>query len=243
VQIAILLQIIIKVGKGETMSKIIDTLADAIGYVNSLYEVDSSAPSAGEEDYIVWTALLNIAKNLWESEEGVLWNELFVKLEDAATGDKTTDSTNSYTCPTDFIFPASAYVWLGSGNVKTAYQVIDIKNIQLYENNGENWCYFIGGASPTLEFNPNLTMTTGETISYNYYKHATKLTTGTDKLEMSDPMAAVFYAVGELKKEEGDSSALQVLTQKIEAMKTKNVMPTWLQEDSLLSKTESGWGV
>ena len=225
------------------MAKIVDTLSDAITFINSLYEVDSEEPASGEEDYLVWTSLLNVAKNLWEQEEGVLWRELFVKLEDAATGDKTTDGTTSYTCPTDFIFSASAYVWVGTGTSKTPYKVMRVEDLQIYENNSGNWCYFIGGASPTLEFNPNLTMDTGSTISYNYYKHATKLTTGTDKLEMSDPMAAVYYVVGELKKEEGDSSALQVFTQKIDAMATKNSMPTWLMDDNLFDKTESGFGV
>lgn len=220
------------------MAKIIDTLADAINYINTIYELDSTAPTAGEEDYEVWTSMLNIAKNLWENEEGVLWKELFVKLEDASSGDKTTDGTTSYTCPTDFVFPASAFVWVGT----TAYKVIRIEDLQLLEDDSGEWCYFVGGTSPTLEFNKNLSMTTGDTISYNYYKHASKLTTGTDKMEMSDPMAAVYYVVGELKKEEGDSSALQVYSQKIEAMKTKNHMPTWLMDNSLLDKTETGFG-
>ena len=154
------------------MAKIIDTLTDAIGMINTLYEFDSTPPTSSDEDYDVWTALLNAAKNLWESEEGVLWQELFVKLEDASTGDKTTDGTTTYDCPTDFIFPASAYVWLGAGTNKQAYKIINIEKLQLYENNSERWCYFIKGASPKLEFNPNLTMDTGTTINYNYYKLA-----------------------------------------------------------------------
>jgi hypothetical protein len=221
------------------MAKICDTLSDCINYINFLYEVDSTAPTAGDEDYTVWTGLLNVAKNLWENEEGVLWRELFVKLADAATGDKTTDGTTSYTCPTDFVFPASAYVWIGT----VPYKVIKIEDLQLYENDTGEWCYFVTGASPTLEFNPNLTMDTGSTISYNYYKYATKLTTGTDKIEMSDPMAAVMFVVGELKKEEGDASALEVYTQKVKAMATKNEMPTWLQDNDLLNPTETGFGV
>ena len=225
------------------MSAIISTLDDAISYINSLYEFDSEVPTPGDEDFTVWTALLNIAKNIWATEEGVLWAELFVKLSDAATGDKTTSAGDySYACPTDFDFHASAYVWLGSGNNKTPYKVISIEKLQLYENDGGNWCYFIRGASPSLNFNPSLSIPASQTISYNYYKFASKLTTGADRLEMSDPMAAVFYAVGELKKEEGDSSALQVLSQKIEGMKTKNRMPTWLQTDDVFDGAETGWG-
>lgn len=225
------------------MAKVISDLDDAIGYINSLYEIDSTAPSEGDEDYTVWTNLINIAIDLWENEEGVLWRELFVKLEDATDGDTTTDGTTSYSVPTDFRFPASGYVWVGSGTGKTAYKVIDQKDIQAYENNSENWCYFLLDGTPTLEFNPNLTMTTGDTISYNYYKNASSVSTGADTFDMSDPMFVVYYVVGELKKEEGDTSLLSVATQKLEAMKTKNEMVPWLQDDSFISNTEEGFGV
>jgi len=226
------------------MAKVITDLDDFIDYLNTLLELDSSAPSSGDENFTVWTALANIAIDLWENEEGMLWEELFVKLADAADGDTTTSAaTHSYTCPTDFKFPASGWVWLGSGTNKTALKVIKKREIQLYENSTERWCYFSGGSSPTLELNPNLTITAGYTISYNYYKNATKLTTGSSEFEMSDPMFAVYYALSELKKEEGDTSAASIATQKLEAMKTKNEMPAWFQEDNLMNKTEDGFGV
>lgn len=223
------------------MAQVISTLADFIGYVNSLYELDSTAPSSGDEDYTVWTALANVAVNLWENEEGMLWNELFVKLVDAADGDKTTVAdTFSYDLPTDFRFPASGFVWLGSGTNKSVLKVIKREEIQLYENDTSHWCYFTGS---TLELNPNLTVEGDYTISYGYYKYATKLTTSTDTFEMSDPMFAVYYALAELKKEEGDTSAAVIATQKLEAMRTKNMMPTWYQEDSLQNKVSEGFGL
>lgn len=223
------------------MAQVIVDLDDFISYLNTLLEMDSSAPSSGDEDYTVWTALANIAVDLWENEEGVLWEELFVKLADASDGNKTTSAaTNSYTCPTDFRFPASGFVWLGSGTNKTALKVIKQAEIQLYENNTSRWCYFTRGSSPTLEINPNLTITAGYTISYNYYKYATKLSSGSDEFEMSDPMFAVYYAFSEIDKE--DETAPAISSQKLEGMKTKNEMPAWLQEDSLMNKTEDGFG-
>lgn len=211
------------------MAQVISTLSDAIDYINTLYEGDSTAPSSGEEDYEVWTAFINLAVNLWEREEGVMWRELFVKLADAGSGDTTTTAGDySYAVPTDFRFPASGYVWLGSGTNKTAYKVIDQKDLQLYENNSDNWCYFLLDKTPTLEFNPNCQIPNGETISYTYYKWATKLTTGSDTFEMSDPMFAVYYTISELKKEEGDTSALTIATQKLEAMRVRNMQtPDW----------------
>ena len=56
------------------MAKVISTLSDAITYINSLYDLDATAPTAGDEDYTVWTSLVNAAINLWETEEGVLWD-------------------------------------------------------------------------------------------------------------------------------------------------------------------------
>lgn len=223
------------------MARVISTLDDAITYLNSLFESDSSAPSSGEEDYTVWTSLLNIAINIWENEEGVLWKDLFIKLADSADGDKTTSAADhSYALPALFQFPASAYVWMGAGNQKVAYKVIPIEQVQLLENNSDRWCYF---TETTLEFNPNLTISGGDTISYNFYKFATKLTTGSDTFEMSDPFFAVYYALSELKKDEGDTSALTIATQKLEAMKVKNIQPSWYQDSSLNDGMGEAFGV
>lgn len=226
------------------MAKVVSTLSDAITYLNTLFESDSSAPTSGEEDYTVWTSLLNAGINIWENEEGILWKELFSKLSDAADGDKTTvASTYSYDCPTLFQFPASAYVWLGTGNQKVSYEVITQERAQLLENNQDRWCYFLMDKTPTLEFNPNLTIDADQTISYNYYKFASKLTTGTDTFDMADPFFAIYYALSELKKDEGDTSALTIATQKLEAMKTRNVMPVWFQGDSLIDGMGDGFGI
>uniref|UniRef100_A0A6M3IGL7 Uncharacterized protein n=1 Tax=viral metagenome TaxID=1070528 RepID=A0A6M3IGL7_9ZZZZ len=226
------------------MAKIISDLDDSIDFINTLLELDSTAPSEGDEDYTVWMNLLNVAVNLWEWEEGMLWKELYVQLSDAADGDKTTEAdTYEYDCPTDFRFPNSSFVWLGTGTNKTAYKVIDITDLQLYENNKGNWCYFIVGATSTLNFNPNLTVEAGDTISYNYYKDATALTTGADTFDMADPMFAVYYALAELTKEEGNAEALNIAAQKLEAMKTKNVMPYPNQQATSLNPVGEGFGV
>jgi hypothetical protein len=223
------------------MAKVIPDLDSAISYINFIYNASSSPPTSGDEDYLVWTGLINLSVNVWESEEGILWNELFVKLADASDGDKTTNGSNSYDCPTLFSFPACGYVWLGTGTNKTAYKVIKQEEKQLYENDSSNWCYFLMDSTPTLEFNPNLIITSGQTINYEYYKKATKLSAGADTFEMSDPMFAVYYALSELKKEEGNQSEVAMATQKLDAMKTKNIMPSFFQEDSLNKNLNSGF--
>lgn len=215
------------------MAKVISNVDDAIDLLNVLYEGDSTPPSSGEEDYAVWLSLLNAAVNIWENEEGTLWRELFVKLADAADGDDTTTSGDySYATPTDFRFPASGYVWLGTGTNKTAYKVLRQEDVQLHENDSSNWCYFLLDTTPTLEFNPNCQIPNGSTINYNYYKNATALTTGSSTFEMSDPAFAIYYALSELKKEEGDTTSLSVAEQKLESMKTRNGTPVEWQEVS-----------
>lgn len=224
------------------MAKVIADVDDAIELINTLYEGDDDVPTSGEEDYTIWLSLLNVAVTLWESEEGVLWEELFVKLDDAADGDKTASADDfSYDCPTDFVFQASGYVWIGDNTNKTPYKVIKREEVQLRENDSENWCYFIRGGSPTLEFNPNCDVVAG-TIRYNYYKHATKLTSGSDTFEMSDPMFAIAFAVNELRRDEGDSSMGSIASQVLEAMKVKNVMPTWFQDGGIDHQPGVGFG-
>lgn len=226
------------------MAKVISTLDDAVQKLNSLYEGDSTPPEEGSEDYVVWTDLLNLGINIWENEEGMLWRELYVKLEDAPDGDKTTTASDySYSVPTLFSFPSSKYVWLGSGSNKIPFKVIDPKDVQLYENDSSNWCYFLQDGTPTLEFNPNCTLPEGATINYNYYKTASAVEDGTDTFEMKDPMFAVYYALSELKKEEGDTSALTIATQKLDAMKTKNMMGTDWGGDDFMPRVGNGMGI
>lgn len=211
--------------------------------VAAMYDSTSTEPESGEEDYAVRTYLANLAVNVWENEEGMLWNELFVKVADASDGDRTTSANDtSYTVPTDFRFPASGFVWLGSGTSKVPYQIIKQEDVQLYENDRGNWCYFLLDGSPTLEFNPNLTITGSQTISYLYYKKASKLTSGSSSFEMADPMFAVYFALAELKKEEGNNMELQMAQQKLNAMKSKNEMTGWHQVDQLSNKVETGFG-
>jgi len=219
------------------MAKVLTDLDDAISHINTILELDSTAPTSGDEDYTVWMNLCNIAIDLWEHEEGILWKELFVELADAADGDKTTVAGQTqYDVPTDFKFLNSGFVWVDD----VPFPVIRIEDLQLYDQNTSNWCYF---TKTHLEFNPNLTVEAGGTIKYNYYKNATALTTGTDTFEMSDPMFAVYFAVSELTKEEGNAETLNIAMQKLEAMKVRNEAPAYYQDNSMMNPVRDGFGI
>lgn len=224
------------------MARIVNTLDDAIKKLNTLYNSSSTPPIAGSEDYLIWADLFNTAINIWENEEGMTWQQLFTNLSKASDGDKVTTTSNSYVLPSDFNFPNSAYIYLGNGVNKTPYKVIKPQDIQLYANDTSNWCYFLLDSSPTLEFNPNLTMTAGQTISYNYYKYASAVSTGTDKFDMSDPGYCIYYALSELKKEEGDATALPIANQKLEAMRTKDFMTAQFQDNTTQNPIQDGFG-
>lgn len=224
------------------MSRVIVSLSDAIKKLNTLYNTSSTPPNPGDEDYLVWTDLLSTGITNWEAEEGMLWRQLFTRLADAVDGDKVTTTATTYACPALFKFPNSAYVWLGSGDQRTAFKVMKQEEIQLLENDNGNWCYFLLGATPTLVFNPNLKMTAGATIDYNYYKYANDVTTGTDKFEMSDPMYAVYYALSELKKDEGDTTAYTMMLIKMENMKTLNYMTADYQQNDTTTPVGNGFG-
>jgi len=219
------------------MAKVISNLTNAIASINTLLELDSTPPTSGDEDYSVWTNLINVAVNIWENEEGVLWKELFCELADASDGGKTTVAGQyAYSVPTNFKSLNSGIVWVDDA----PFQVIKIEDKQLYDQNLGDWCYF---TDTNLEFNPNLTITAGGTIKYNYYKDATALTTGTSTFEMSDPMFAVYYALAELTKEEGNQEALNIAMQKLEAMKTRNESTAYHQDNSVISPVGEGFGV
>ena len=194
--------------------------------INMLYESDSTAPTAGDEDYTVWTGLINSAVSVWEGEEGMMWNELYKTLTGAADGDKTTTAGDySYACPTNMSIPPS-FVRTINGGLSTYFPVIQVGKVQLLDDVGNNWCYFTGDPNTgyTLHFCPDVTLTTGDTIEYDYYANATKLSSATDKFEMNDPMFAVYWALAELKKEEGNSFEVQMASNKMKSMKTKNIM-------------------
>jgi hypothetical protein len=222
------------------MAQVCKNLTDCVKHLNTLYNSSSTPPNAGEEDYLIWTDLINIAVDNWEGEEGMMWKELFKTLAAASDGDKVTTTTTSYALPTNFNFPNSAYVWLGDGTNRTPYKVIRIEEVGLYPNDIGKWCYF---TTSTLEFNPNLSISAGQTISYNYYAHATAVSAGADVLEMSSPMYAVYYALSELKKEEGDISAAALANGNMEAMKTQNFMTADFQSNDTKNPIGSGFGL
>jgi hypothetical protein len=227
------------------------TLAEFQINLHRKYQGDNSTPTAGTEDYIVRTSLLEEAINVWAGEDGILWNELWTTLADAADGDKTVvASTLDYDCPTDFTFLGS---WVRTTNADgghTYYQVVAPHIAQAYLNQPVKMCYVTGNTSAGFVLHFIQQPTEGETINYPYYKTPSIPSGSTDVIEMSDPWFCIYYALSTLQQNdgEGDKASLNLsLAQgRLSTMRVKILMLPWNQPDQIhdydFFTTNTGFG-
>jgi len=223
-------------------------LSECLQKIHILVEGNTNYPGTSEDSYLTRLQRVQIAVQNWENEEGVLWNELFVSLADASDGDKTaSDGTAEYSAPTDFKFPLGYLRLVDSSSNSTYYKLVKPGDVQLYDNSDAKIWYVTGNASTgyTIHIKPTPGSTEdGYTIQYEYYKAATIPSDPTDVLEMSDPLYVVYWAAAEELKEENPALAdyyTQVALNKLNAMKLRNDVPTWWEEQGM-QDVYSGFG-
>jgi len=56
-------------------------------------------------------------------------------------------------------------------------------------------------------------------------------------------MFAVYFAVAQLTKEEGNAEVLNIAMQKLEAMKVRNEAPAYYQDNSMMNPVADGFGI
>lgn len=224
------------------------TLNSIQAAIHALYEGDTDTPTSGDDDYTLRTSIVNAGINRWEHEEGVLWNELWVSLDDAVDGTKTTSAaTYSYSCPTDFRFPGGYVRLVDSNSQSTYFSVIPVEKAQLYDNENKNICWFTGNPQDGYKVNFLDTQTASQTISYEYYKTADTLSSSTDVPEMVDPYFLVYFAVSRLFELDGQfpssTKAFQEAEARLSQMKVRNMQSTWYQDARVEDwSTEQGVG-
>lgn len=185
------------------------TESEIIDQIYSAYETDNTTWSSTSAEYLTARRLCKAAILRWEYLEGTRWNELYSILTDASDGTKTTtNGTSSYGCPTNMHYPPQpdSYVRLvDSGGGKTFLTVVSLSKVEQLGSSTDHFCYFTGNPKDgfTLKINPNISLTTGNTINYEYWKNATYFTTTTSTTEMSNPFFIVHYVLWRLYKSDG----------------------------------------
>jgi len=217
------------------------TLENWQDYLHTLYQGDDSTPSEGSTDWDSRLILLKASIALWNSEKGILWNELFVQLSDASDGDKTVvAATVDYDCPTDFLFLATYVRTTSSAGEHTFWEVVKPAKAEIFKNESAQICWITGNKKVGYNLHFGKQPTAGHTINYGYYKEPYEPSAAADVIEMSNPWFGIHYALSILKELDGlgDSATLElgIANAMISSMKTKNIMPPWLQDNQVPDK-------
>ena len=219
------------------------TESNLIDFIYSNYETDNTTWSSGDAEYLTARRLCNAAIMRWEYLEGVRWTELFTKLSSASTGTKTTTAGDyDVACPDDMRVPPKTddYVRVDG----EYFQVIPPAKVQQLSGSTSRYVYFTGNPKLgyTLNFNTGLTLTTGHTIEYEYYRNATYFTATTSTTEMSNPMFIAHYVLSKLYRGDGllteSRDELQIAENLLQEMKAENFE---VMEDLVDGSTE-GFG-
>ena len=222
------------------------TEAEAQAQLHILYESNNTTPGATTSDYLTRRGLLNVGIVTWEKEEQ--WRELFVKLTDAADGDKTTVVDHeAYDCPTDFVFPVG-YLRIGT----TYYPYYPVEKFQLIRSSDSatKFFYVTGNTNTGFDIHIHPTPTSADTITYEYYKTATELSAVGTVLEMSDPYFAIYFALSKLLEQDGKmgegQKAFMEASSRLERMKEQNATIPFYQgnavPDDAFSRGVGGFG-
>lgn len=210
------------------------TLQEFQDLVHTLYQGDTSTPSSSAADWGTRTKLAEAAIRVWDSEEGVLWNELWKLNTDSQT--QTTNGTDvTFNCYSDFRMPGG-FVRLKRGSENDFYEVKKSEDIELYRGQNVKICFFSGNKSGGFKLNFLTAPATGWTVEYPYYKDPTIPSVAADKFEMADPMFAVEYTLSKLHELDGEGDRAGLALSKAQAvlrtMKVRNIITPWHQSNA-----------
>lgn len=214
------------------------TEQEILNIVYSLYETDNDNWATDSAEYLSGRMFANAAIVKWEKYDNTTWRDLWTKLDDADDGTKTiTTGTWSYDTPTNFIRPSSWVRTADSNSTNTFWEVVPPEKIAGLADSNEKYCYFTGSIKEGfyLNFNPRLTLTTGHTINYEYYKAATQLSASTDTTEVPDPYYIIYYVLSRFLRNDGEDNRTEIAeaSSLLENMRVANMTAYWEMSDRI----------
>jgi hypothetical protein len=212
------------------------TLSEYQTILHTLYQGDDSTPESTSTDWAVRLNLLKTAIAAWDNEKGVLWNELWTQLADAADGDKTVAASDvDYGCPSDFRFAGTYVRTTDSSGNHTYWTVVKPEKSELFKNEDATICWFTGNKKTGFGLHFGKQPTAGHTINYPYYKEPFEPSSAAHIIEMSAPYFAVYFALAKLHELDGEGDrALLALSQaeaQMQSMRTRNMMAPHYQDN------------
>lgn len=211
------------------------TLTQFQNTLHSLYQGDVEYPTSADDEWTHRTNLLAVSIAAWDNEKGVLWNELW-KMHSDGDGDLTVvAATLDYDCATDFRFPGGFVRTTDAAGNHTYWEVIRPEKAELWLGSGAAKCYFTGNAATGFDLHFISQPTAGHTIDFPYYKDPAVVDGASEVIEMSDPYFAIYFSLSKLHEIDGEGDravkALQEAQARLNAMKTRNIMPAWYQDN------------
>lgn len=199
-------------------------------------EGDTTNWDSSSQDYLTARRWANQAISKWEnyiivrngSQLPIRWRGLWTPLSASASDivKTITAGTYTYTAPSDMKYPAS-YVRTVKNGVSTYWDVFAPNYVPTLDDSTYHYCYFTGNPKDgfTLHFNSELTLTTGDTISYEYYKVATTLTAPSSTTEMDDPYFIIAYVSAMFMKDDDEAQYREFMLEaeaRLDQMATNN---------------------
>ena len=204
------------------------TVQDLMDEIYVAVDNDPTNSTTQDDEWTSRLRLINMGIKAWERED-VLWNELWSSYTHSATVSTATTYTIS---ATDYRF-AGSYMKFTLNGADTYLEIIKPEEGFKYVQIGSKAVYITG--NPSVGWTINLTWTPasgdgfyGATMSFNYYKSASRMAVTTDTPEMSDPSYLVNFVAYRKNLYNGRSNVAQdYLTSSqdcMDDMKMRNAM-------------------
>jgi len=170
------------------------TVQDMMDEIYVAVDNDPTSSTTVDDEWTTRLRLINMAIKAWERED-VLWQELWATYTHGST---VTAATTYVIAATDYRFNGS-YLKFTLNGADNYLEIVEPEEAFKYALSGAKTAYITGSPKDGWTINLTFTPTSGDvyygaTMSFNYYKSATRMTTNTsDVPEMSDPSFIVSY--------------------------------------------------